>query len=123
MAFWVSSIIIASILVFAFRRARTRGNQQTAKRPERSPFQSVTVKWNVNACSAIKKLEGQRIICSDAPSFPLADCDASQCSCRYEFHDDRRDDDRRLLQGTQNSFIVTYGSEDKREQDDRRGDE
>ena len=122
MTIWVSFFIVAIILVVALRRAQARGNRQASQRSTHSPFQAVTVKWKFNACVAITKLEGQRIICAEAPSFPLPGCDAEQCSCRYEFHGDRRDGDRRLPQGRQNSFIVTYGVEDKRGQDDRRGD-
>lgn len=105
------------------RRVQARRKQQAAQHTARSPYQAVTVKRKMDACAAVTRLDGQRIICADAPSFPLPDCDAEQCNCRYQFHGDRRDADRRLLGGVSNSFVVTYGGADNREQDDRRRDE
>ncbi len=123
MAIWVGFLVVSSMLVFAFLRQRAQASrkQVATKSTPRSPYQSVTVKRQVDACAAVTSLDGQRIISSDAPSFPLPNCDAKQCNCRYQFHGDRRDTDRRLLGGcSQHSFIVMYGGDDKRDHDDRR---
>ena len=122
MAGWLTFFIVLSIFVTVLWRKRARSRLQVGQRRVRSPFQSVAIKCKMDACDAVTKLNGQRFIGSEAPSFPLPECDARQCSCRYEFHGDRRDVERRLLSGTNHSFIVTYTGEDKREQDDRRGE-
>lgn len=121
MAAWVSLAIITGIIVIAMLRVRSRRKKPATSMDAKKPFQSVSVKWGPKACGAVRKLDGQRFIGSESPGFPLPDCDAEQCKCRYEFHSDRRDGDRRMLHGMRHSLIVINSSEDKRAQVERRG--
>lgn len=123
MAIWISLSVITGIIVIAMLHLRSRRKQAaTAPRGTTKSYRSVTVKWNREACAAVKQLDGKRFIGSEAPSFPVPECDAEQCTCRYEFHDDRREDDRRLLHGMRHSLIAINGSEEKRSQAERRRD-
>ncbi len=120
MATWVALVIFTGIIVFAVRRQRSRKKNAVTPRGTKKSYQSVSIKWGLVACDAAKQLDGRRFIGSEAPAFPLPDCDAEQCKCRYEFHGDRREGDRRLLHGMRHSLIVVNGSEDKRAQPERR---
>ncbi|MGI9293781.1 MAG: hypothetical protein ACR2PS_07335 [Pseudomonadales bacterium] len=122
MAIGIALSIITGIIVIAMLRLRSRSKKPAAPRGAKKSFQSVTIKWSLDACDAVRKLDGQRFIGSEAPSFPLPECDAQQCTCRYKFHGDRRDGDRRILHGMRHSLIVINGSEDKRVQAERRRD-
>lgn len=123
MATWATLVVFTGIIVFAIRRRRSRRENATAPRATKNKaYQSVSIKWELAACDAAKQLDGQRFIGLQAPSFPLPDCDAEQCKCRYEFHGDRREGDRRMLHGMRHSLIVVNGSEDKRAQPERRLD-
>jgi len=46
---------------------------------------------DASPCHAIRKYEGKRLLSNEAPTLPLPDCDQSNCSCRFEHFDDRRD--------------------------------
>ncbi|MGI9289544.1 MAG: hypothetical protein ACR2P1_29530 [Pseudomonadales bacterium] len=123
MAIWISLSAITGIIVIAMLRLRSRRKQAAAApRGTKKSYQSVTVKWRLDACEAVKQLDGKRFIGSEAPNFPVAECDVEQCACRYEFHSDRREGDRRILHGLRHSLIVINGSEDKRSRAERRRD-
>ncbi len=62
---------------------------------EASKYHCVSIKHRRGACKAIMALEGKRFLPDEAPTFPLPDCDAKRCKCRYVHHDDRRHDSRR----------------------------
>ena len=53
-------------------------------------FHSVSIKLSKNACSAAEELSGHRFLAAKAPMLPLPGCDADECTCRFEHHEDRR---------------------------------
>jgi hypothetical protein len=57
----------------------------------RASFHSVSISMDASPCHAIRKYEGKRLLSNEAPGLPLPDCDQSNCSCRFEHFDDRRD--------------------------------
>ena len=85
-------------------------------RPNR--YQSVSIAHASKCCAAVKALAGQRFLAANAPSLPLPSCTlASQCKCKFQKYDDRRDDDERRLPGTASKW---YGGSEKRRSRGRR---
>jgi hypothetical protein len=58
-------------------------------------FHAVTIAAGPRACDAARRLQDQRFLSRDAPPLPLKDCSCSNCECRYEHYDDRRQLGRR----------------------------
>ena len=73
-----------------------------AKPGQNTKFHAVSIRLGNNACTAAKEMQGERFLASDAPMFPLADCDSPNCQCRFVHYKDRRarDDRRNPYQGT-----------------------
>jgi hypothetical protein len=97
-------IAILLIAVVTFLKMRSRapvltdpGTPGTAAAARlKTDFHAVSIRPGVFACKAARELEGQRFLSDLAPRIPLAECDASDCTCRFAHHSDRRaGDDRR----------------------------
>ncbi|HEX9207785.1 MAG TPA: hypothetical protein VF851_06080 [Steroidobacteraceae bacterium] len=59
-------------------------------------FHAVSVVTNSHACPAARALKDVRLLSSDAPRLPLANCDNPElCACKFQHHDDRRAGPRR----------------------------
>jgi len=91
---------VAGILLLKLRTAGMAGRGRAgaatgaeAGRPvkARTSFHSVSISMDASPCHAIRKYAGQRLLSNEAPILPLRDCDQSNCSCRFEHFDDRRD--------------------------------
>lgn len=62
-----------------------------------NPYHAVSVAPALmGACGAAQQCAGRRFLSANAPILPLPQCDAQKCHCRYEHHEDRRSDSRRL---------------------------
>lgn len=63
-----------------------------------NPYHAVSVKPPlVGACMAAQRCAGKRFLSTEAPTLPLAQCDAASCQCRYRHHEDRRSESRRIM--------------------------
>ena len=85
-------------------------------------FHSVSIRLSKNACAAAEDLSGRRFLATTAPSLPLPECDADDCTCRFEHHKDRRSGkDRRnpFSPGVLGSG-TSAGQSEQRDGDDRR---
>ena len=60
-----------------------------------SSYHAVTIATGPRACDVARALRGKRFLSREAPAVPLKNCDRSDCTCRYEHHDDRRKGQRR----------------------------
>ena len=80
------------------RQASTKG--QVGKR---SQYHCVAIHAGAGSCKAAKSIANKRFLSSEAPTFPLAQCDAGSCTCRYTHFNDRRSVERR------NPASVVYG--------------
>jgi len=59
-------------------------------------YHCVSVVAGPRACTAVRLLEGARLLSADAPHLPLPDCDCpADCGCTFRHHDDRRVGPRR----------------------------
>lgn len=92
--------------------------------PERkgatSDFRSVTIKTKLEACNAAIALKDQVFLAREAPSLPLAECDAMSCACRYSYLDDRRQEDRRTPYGVKHGAVVGGTDGNRRSPGNRR---
>jgi hypothetical protein len=81
-------------------------------------FHSVSIRLSKNACAAAEDLSGQRFLATKAPMLPLPGCDADECTCRFEHHEDRRSGENR-----RNPFspgVMGGGQSEHRDGTDRR---
>ncbi len=77
-----------------FGRAEAAPAAVAPKKPVQH-FHAVTIAAGPRACAAARQLQDQRFLSRDAPPLPLKDCTCSNCECRYEHYDDRRQLGRR----------------------------
>ena len=56
---------------------------------------AVSIAPGPRCCAGARELRGQRFLSREAPMLPLASCDRTDCTCRYEHHQDRRKGARR----------------------------
>lgn len=88
-------------------------------------FRALSIRIGPAACEAARSLHGARFLASaEAPSLPLAGCNAEQCHCRLVHHRDRRtgDDRRSPYQGGYGGSATRIG-EDRRVTGRRSDDE
>jgi hypothetical protein len=95
----VLGIIVLFLLWFFVFRNKKASKVQVVEQhksvPNHGKYHCVTVQFGQSPCDAVKKLEGKRILSSEASVLPLDSCDALQCECRFQHHEERRADDRR----------------------------
>ena len=74
-------------------------------------YQSVSIVCPTKCCAAVKAVGGQRFLAASAPTLPLPTCTLSnQCRCKFQKHDDRREDERRWV----GMMSTWYGGPEKR---------
>jgi len=89
-------LILALLLAIAWlvrKRAESAdsGSKTNLRRKgSTTEYHSVSIKLSKNACSAAEELSGHRFLAAKAPTLPLPGCDADDCTCRFEHHEDRR---------------------------------
>ncbi|MGH8581927.1 MAG: hypothetical protein ACREWG_03890 [Gammaproteobacteria bacterium] len=80
-------------------------------------YRAVHIRYEEQACHAVKMLKGKTILAQEAPALPLPGCTAKQCTCKYVHLADRRQDERRAVVIR---FFVDAGDPDRRADSDRR---
>jgi hypothetical protein len=129
-------VIIALVLLVVWLFIR-RGGSSAAKpaKSERrivmadtsksSEFHAVAIKFDSNACSAAKKLDGARLLSSEAPLIPLPGCDVQSCNCHFVHYNDRRKRSDRRSPFNSPGYDETTGKfkTERRETDERRHDD
>ena len=78
-----------------FKQGVTQRPTGAEKQTSDQQYHAVSIVVPSGACSAAKALIGKRFLATEAPIFPVINCSAPSCSCRYRHHDDRREDSRR----------------------------
>ncbi len=92
-----------------------------AEPAQKNPYEAVSVKSNlVDCCQAVRAIQDERFTLNQAPMLPLDDCDHRDvCACKYLKWDDRRQDDRRMIDfGIGNQYY--HGSEKRTKRRGRR---
>lgn len=83
-------------------------------------FHAVSVVAHGHGCAAVRALKDVRLLSTDAPRLPLADCEhPANCDCRFQHHDDRRVGPRRATEISE-SARKQLVMEDRRYQSGRR---
>ena len=65
------------------------------RRGSSQPWHAGTIAAPASACEAAQACKGKRYLSREAPRLPLADCDTTQCECKYRHFPDRRGSPRR----------------------------
>jgi len=97
------AVLLAALLLVrrTQKSLKSKPKATLSKRPasamsQDTKFHAVSIRIGSKACVAAMEMQGERFLASDAPLFPLADCDAAACGCRFMHYKDRRSrDDRR----------------------------
>lgn len=125
---------IAALLVavLIFLKLRSRAPVRTTTEDKVDPagtarlnhdFHAVSIRPGVFACKAARDLQGQRFLSGSAPRIPLPDCDASDCTCRFSHHADRRaGEDRRSLYRSSIGIDIKSLGVEKRDRERRKDD-
>ncbi len=85
-----------------------------AEAPRINPHASVSIESKaVECCDAVRQIAGTRYLIQDVPQLPLKDCNRfDQCQCRYKKWDDRRQEERRMMDsGISNQYF--HGEEQR----------
>jgi hypothetical protein len=103
--FGVVSILAAVLLLAPKISSKAKKTMSTTDKgigktgiQARNPWRAFSIVHDHPACEAVKAINNKRFLDTDKKLLlPLRDCDASTCSCKYVFHEDRReyDEDRR----------------------------
>jgi hypothetical protein len=125
----IAALLIA-VLVFLKLRSRAPVGPAKDDKPDlaataklKHDYHAVSIRPGIFACKAARDLEGRRFLSGSAPRIPLPGCDASDCTCRFAHHADRRtDEDRRSLYRSSIGIDVASLGVEKRGQDRRRED-
>jgi len=78
-----------------FGRTEPEAKPAAPRKPV-NPYHSVTLAPGLRSCAAVAALRKRRFLSREAPVLPLKGCDRNDCECRYQHHDDRRDNHRRV---------------------------
>ena len=68
---------------------------QPVAKKKAATHHAVSIATGPRCCAPARELRGQRFLSREAPQLPLKGCDRSDCTCRYEHHQDRRKNLRR----------------------------
>lgn len=120
MSGWLLAVVSILLLggLFWWRRQTTRTVESHSPKSPGKTFHGVSIRPTSGACRSVQAIAGKRFLPNEAPALPLTNCDVSYCGCRYEHHQDRRNQlDRRHA----HVDIETQRSgKEHRENDDRR---
>jgi hypothetical protein len=122
--------LLVAVLVFLRMRSRKpvrvdEGKADPAANARlKDDFHAVSIRPGIFACKAARDLEGQRFLSGSAPRIPLSGCDASDCTCRFSHHADRRagEDRRSLYRSSIGIDIHALGVEKRSDNERRRED-
>jgi hypothetical protein len=123
----VSLCIVAAILLASYRISKSAKRpaasaRQSTRKPVASPYAAVSIHCGSDACASVMEINQKRYLNNDAPQFPLADCNSGKCECRYQRHQDRRDNHsgRRAPRSLVTDLYPTTGILERRMQTCRR---
>jgi hypothetical protein len=101
----------------ATRAPQTR-TAQPASAKAGGRFGGVEIRTRSSACRAAHALVGKRFLSKNAPTLPLPNCAAEQCSCTFSKLADRRTEGRRLDHGGLSASL--FVASNRRSRQDRR---
>ncbi len=121
MAIWIIALALGAALAAGvllwYRRTNARPKTPAKVPRKQGRYRAVLIRYEEQACHAVKTLKGKTILAQEAPALPLPGCTAKQCACKYVHLEDRRQDERRAVVIR---FFVDSGDSDRRTDGDRR---
>jgi hypothetical protein len=122
--------LLVAVLVFLKMRSRKPVRTDEARADPaattrlKNDFHAVSIRPGIFACKAARDLEGERFLSGSAPRIPLPGCDASDCTCRFSHHPDRRaGEDRRSLYRSSIGIDIKSLGVEKRSDEERRSED
>ena len=122
-------LLVVGLLIawFFYRQGLDKPEERKDRRTspalkDRSKFHAVSIKPGAYACRAANETAGQRFLASEAPTLPLPACDAAECDCHFNHHNDRRAGKDRRSPFTSGGVAAATGSfpGERRKGQDRR---
>ena len=92
-------------------------NQHADRTKPHHHFHSVSIVNDGSCCEQAETLSGKRFLSKDAPEIPMEECTMTQCQCRYQHHEDRRQigNDRRVEYGVTRELFGAFGEQNRRD--------
>lgn len=121
MKWWLlcACLVVASLVLWLIRGRRAAQSNASAQSAGQS-YHSVTIRHPNDACVAVRGVAGRKFLAREAPLFPLGNCEAATCRCRYVHYDDRRDDERRSPFAVRHVLLTGSEQRERRVAPDRR---
>ena len=110
-------LIVAAAILLRSSKTSTRSKSNDRRPGARSSrYHGVSCHPPLQSCDAAVKIADTRFLVAEAPQFPLSDCTARQCRCKYQHHEDRRseDADRRIPYGLRNDLFGAMQQQERR---------
>lgn len=79
-----------------------------------NPYHAVSVQPGPKACQEARMQRDRRYLSREAPRLPLPGCDAAECRCAYQHHEDRRQQSRRASDVGVASSIAHHSGPEQR---------
>lgn len=113
-------LITAVVMLYISKQKSATGQTRESATTSRasSPFASVKMCCDRHACAPAQAMRDQVFLASEAPTLPLAQCDATHCQCRYAKTSDRRATGGRRAMDIGIQPLIFDGAENR--EDDRR---
>lgn len=94
-----------------------RANESKLQPLKTHKFHSVSIVNSGFCCEQTTAIAGKRFLSKDAPEIPMADCTVTNCQCRYQHHEDRRQlgNERRVGFGVTRDLFGVFGEQNRRD--------
>ena len=120
-----AALLLLVLWLFVRRRGQAEESAEAEQQPRETgntAYHAVSIKFEEHACAAAKELTGRRFLSNAAPRLPLPECNALECRCRFNHHNDRRAGKDRRSPFAAGRFTGSTGSDERerRESRDRR---
>jgi hypothetical protein len=119
----VAELTLGSMVSGRRQKAKTNKRRSASASRKASEYQCVTIRPCLEACMAAAEQQDRRYLAAEVPDLPLSGCDSGECYCRYQYHEDRRENENRRFSLTQfNAIESRTGGHERRspEKVDRR---
>jgi hypothetical protein len=122
MIYMLLLMAVVSVIVFWLRlhRAKVKPFSRITAVCDSSKYHCIAITHGKNPCEAVKRLEGQRFLSTEAPTLQLHGCTADSCQCCYIHYDDRREEEQRNPYGKYRSTPPAMMEQERRKQAGRR---
>jgi len=86
----ILALVVGFGLLVRHNRRVATSDRRGATASASAKYHAVSLCMGTSPCTAVLAICHQRFLSNEAPNLPLAECDRSECTCRYQHHADRR---------------------------------